>query len=69
MPQPHYRCAKLVTIVGLHRLFAVSVFPFSTAWPETGRWLKTGGTTVAKRQKKTGFIERLRQSFRRFWNE
>jgi hypothetical protein len=44
-------------------LFAVSVFPFSTAARKTGRRVKAGGTTMATRQTKAGWVERLKQSF------
>jgi hypothetical protein len=57
-----------VTIAHLHRLFAVSISPSSTAAVK-GWMVQTGGTTMAMRQMKAGWIERLKYSFHRFWNE
>jgi hypothetical protein len=49
-----------LTITRLHQSFAVSVFPFATASVKTGR---------RHNQKEAGWIERLKHSFHRFWNE
>jgi hypothetical protein len=64
-PWPH----ESVTIVRLHQSFAVSVFLFATAPIRDWTQAQTGGTTMATLQKKAGWIERLKQSFHRFWNE
>ena len=60
--------AEPVTNVGLHNSFAVSVLTISIADIKTGR-NDQGGGHMAKRQKKLGFVQRLKQSFHRFWNE
>jgi hypothetical protein len=60
--------AEPVTNVGLHKSFAVSVLSKSTARLETGRSNKRE-SQMAKRQKKSSFVQRLKQSFHRFWNE
>jgi hypothetical protein len=59
---------KSVTIATLHQSFAVSVSAFATGWAKDGREAQIGGATMAKR-KEPGLLERLRQSFHRFWNE
>ena len=60
--------AEPVTNVGLHNSFAVSVLSTQPPASKTGRNDKRG-SHMAKRQKKSGFVERLKQSFHRFWNE
>jgi hypothetical protein len=69
MPQP----ARPPREIGNHRrpspIVCCLCFPLLNRLAGDWTLVKTGGTTVAKRQKKTGFIERLRQSFHRFWNE
>jgi hypothetical protein len=57
-----------VTKVGVHQSFAVSILSISTAAIKTGWRYKEGGH-MARRQKKSGFVERFKQSFHRFWNE
>jgi hypothetical protein len=59
-----------VTISCLHRLFALSVFPFSIALVKDWAQIQSRRVaTMAKRQKEAGWIKRLRRLFHRFWNE